>query len=178
MSISGPIWNLTAVFASLSFLSFGGGNALVPQMYADAVERYHWVSPTEFSRFFALARLAPGPTMNMSALIGYAVAGYPGAIVATAALFVPAALIVFFLGRAWHRLQGHPWRNRFAAAFAPVVLGLIWAGIPPIAKGAVNDVPTIALAVVAGLLLYFTRLNQAILILAAGAIGFFALRPL
>lgn len=171
-----PFWNLFAVFASLSLLSFGGGNALVPQMYADAVVRYHWVTTEQFSRFFALARLAPGPTMNMSTLIGYAVAGYPGAIIATAALFLPAALIVYLLGRAWRHFHAHPWRDHFAGAFAPVVLGLVWAGIPPIARGAVDAPATVAIAVVAGVLLYATKVNQAVVILAAGAIGLVGLR--
>jgi len=36
-------WQLVAVFAVLSVLGFGGGNAIVPQMYADVVTHHHWI---------------------------------------------------------------------------------------------------------------------------------------
>ena len=52
---------MALVIATLSMLGFGGGNAVFPQLYTDSVDVYHWVTATEFSRYFALARLAPGP---------------------------------------------------------------------------------------------------------------------
>lgn len=165
---------LALVFGILSFLSFGGGNAVIPQLHADAVEQQHWIDSAEFSRFFALARLAPGPTMQMSALIGYAVAGLAGAVVAISALFVPAALLVFWLGRVWGRLHGHPWRDRVAAGLGPVVLGLVWAGIPPVASGAIDGPATLAIAGVTTLVMLTTEVNQAVVVLGAGVLGWLA----
>jgi chromate transporter len=172
------LWQLTTVFGLLSLLSFGGGNAIVPQMYADSVVAHHWVDATEFARFFALGRLAPGPTMNMSALIGYATAGFAGALVAAAALFVPAGLIVYVLGRMWRKLHGNAWRDRIASGFAPVVAGLIWAGIPPVAGGSISlQAPaTIAIAVAAAVLMLATKVNQALVVLGAGVLGFVLFR--
>ncbi len=170
------LWQLTLVFSILSVFSFGGGNATVPQMYADTVVRHHWITPAEFARFYALGKLAPGPTMTMGTLIGLAVAGIPGAIVATAALLIPAGAIVFILGRLWHRFREAPWRERLARAIGPVVLGLIWAAGVAIARGAVDDAATVAIAIVAGVVMLGTRLNQAVLMLAAGAVGALVLR--
>ena len=82
---------LALVFTILSVLGFGGGNAIIPQMHHDVVERFHWVTSQQFSQDFALARLAPGPTTTMSALIGYSVAGVPGAVVATAGVLALAS---------------------------------------------------------------------------------------
>lgn len=170
------LWRLGVVFSILSLLSFGGGNAIIPQLHADVVEQTHWITTAEFSRFFALARLAPGPTMNMSTLIGYSVGGVLGALVATAALFVPAGLVVFGMGRVWRRFEGHPWRARFALGLGPVIVGLIRAGIPAIAPGAIAGPTTIALALIATILLLATKINQSLLIAAGGAIGYFLLR--
>jgi len=170
------LWQLAAVFGVLSLLSFGGGNAIVPQMYADGVVQHHWVTTTEFARFFALGRLAPGPTMNMSALLGWRAAGLAGAAVAAAALFVPAGIIVYALGRLWRRLHGNAWRDRIAAGFAPVVAGLIWASIPPVAGGAITNVATIVIAALAAVLMLTTKVNQALVVLGAGALGFAFLR--
>ncbi len=170
------LWQLTLVFSVLSIFSFGGGNATVPQMYADSVTRYHWISAADFARFFALGKLAPGPTLTMGTLIGYAVAGLSGAAVATAALLIPAGVIVFVLGRLWHRLRDWPWRERFARATGPVVLGLIWAGGAAVAQGAIQGPATIGIAVIATVIMLATKVNQAVLMLAAGVVGLVVFR--
>ncbi|MDB5040662.1 MAG: chromate transporter, partial [Candidatus Eremiobacteraeota bacterium] len=144
---------LALVFAILSLLGFGGGNAIIPQMHADVVERYHWITSAEFTQFFALGKLAPGPTTTMAALVGYAVRGALGALVATVAIFVPAAIVVYAVGHGWERLRGNPWRERFARAVAPIVLGLIWAGVATLARGAADAPVTIVLALVATIVL-------------------------
>jgi chromate transporter len=167
---------LALVFTVLSLLGFGGGNAIIPQMHADVVDSFHWITSAEFTRFFALAKLSPGPTTTMAALVGFAVAGILGATVATFFVFVPAGALVFAAGHAWGRLKGNPWRERFATAIKPVVLGLIWAGAVTLAKGALDGPATIALAVVAAGIMLATNINQIFLVLGAGVIGAIALR--
>lgn len=167
---------LALVFTILSLLGFGGGNAIIPQMHADVVDKYHWISSAEFTRFFALGKLSPGPTTTMAALVGYAVRGLLGAVVATVAVFVPAAIVVFIAGHWWERLRGNPWRDRFARAIKPVVLGLVWAGVVTLARGAADAPVTIGLALVAAVVLLRTDWNQSLLVLAAGIIGAVALR--
>jgi chromate transporter len=167
---------LALVFTVLSLLGFGGGNAILPQMHADVVDKYHWISSAQFSRFFALGKLAPGPATTMAALVGYAVQGALGAVVATAAVFLPAGVLVFVAGHWWERLRGNPWRERFARAIKPVVLGLIWAGVVTLARGAADAPVMIAVALVATVVMLWTEVNQSLLVLAAGVIGAFVLR--
>jgi chromate transporter len=167
---------LAVVFATLSLLGFGGGSALIPQMHADVVEKYHWISSAQFTQFFGLGKLAPGPTTTMAALVGYAVAGFAGAVIATCAVFLPAGALVYAVGHWYHRLYEHPLRERLARAIAPVVLGLVWAGVVTLARGAADGPVTIALAVVAAIVLLRTDWNQALLVLVAGVIGAVALR--
>ena len=167
---------LALVFAMLSLLGFGGGNAIIPQMHADAVDRYHWITSSDFARFYALGKLAPGPTTTMAALIGFAVRGAAGAIVATLAIFLPAGILVHVAGHWWERLSENPWRERTARALKPVVLGLIWAGVVTLSRGALGAPVTIALALIATVVLLRTDWNQSSIVLAAGFIGAIALR--
>lgn len=167
---------LALVFTVLSLLGFGGGNAIIPQMHADVVDKYHWISSVEFTRFYALGKLSPGPTTTMGALVGFAVGGMAGAVVATIAVFVPAALVCYAMGHVWRRFNEHPLRVRFAVAIKPVVLGLIWAGVVTLARGALDGPLTIALALIATLVMLRTEWNQALLVLGAGAIGAVFLR--
>ena len=167
---------LAIVFTVLSLLGFGGGNAIIPQMHADVVDHYHWTTSADFTKYFGLAKLAPGPTTTMAALVGYAVSGIAGAVVATVAVFVPAGILAWGVGHLWGRLRGNPWRERFATAIKPVVLGLIWAGVITLGRGAINGPVTIVLALAATALMLATNINQALLVLGAGIVGAFALR--
>lgn len=162
---------LVIVMLTLSALGFGGGNAIWPQLYSDAVDHYHWVTPDQFSKYFALARLAPGPGTTFSALLGYAVGGMGGAIVATLAMFVPAALIVLAISTIYDRFHEHPWRKLFARAMIPIVLGLTWVGITLLSRGALDTPPTYAIALAALAVMLWTKMNAALVILVAGIAG-------
>jgi chromate transporter len=162
---------LAVVFVILSIFGFGGGNAIIPQMQFETVGTYHWVTAQQFSQYFALARLAPGPTTTIAALIGYAVDGLPGASVATAAVFVPAMIIATVVGSLYLRLGDHPIRQVIAKAIGPVVMGLVWAGAWTIAKGGVFNWLTGVVALVIFGLTLRTKINASLMILGAGLVG-------
>jgi chromate transporter len=164
-------WQLAGVFAVLSALGFGGGNAILPQMYVDVVQQHHWLSPADFSRYYALSRMAPGPGMTVSALIGYAVAGVTGAIVAALAMFLPAAAIVFALAHLWDRFHDHPYRAIFARAMVPIVLGLSWVGTIILARGAIDGPVTVAIALGATAVMLASKVSPVAIIGAAGVAG-------
>jgi chromate transporter len=166
---------LAIVFTILSLLGFGGGNAIIPQMHADVVDRYHWITSADFARYYGLAKLSPGATTTMAALVGYAVAGFLGAVIATLAVFVPSGVVVFAAGHAWGTLRDNPWRERVSRAIKPVVLGLIWAGVVTLARGVTGGPVALAMAAIAAVLMLVTSWNQSLMVLVAGAVGAVAL---
>ena len=110
------------LFSSLSLLSIGGGNTVLPEMHYKSVGDYHWLTDSQFADVFAISQAAPGPSILIVTLIGYKAGlaaggelmGVFGAILATAAMMVPAGLLVYLcravLG-ARQELQ-RPSRNR------------------------------------------------------------------
>jgi chromate transporter len=170
------LYQLSGVFIVLSLLGFGGGNAIIPQMFRESVTHYHWLTASQFAQFYALARMAPGPTTTISALVGYAVAGLLGAAVATAAMFVPAGIVVAAFGAFWSRLGEHPFRPIFASGMAPVVIGLIWAGSVVIATGAIGGWKPAVVAALALVLTLRTSVSVVYLILGGGVLGMLFLR--
>lgn len=162
---------LAGVFAVLSALGFGGGNAILPQMYADVVTHHHWLTGPEFSRFYGLSRLSPGPAMGVSALVGYAVEGISGAVVAALAMFVPAAVIVYALAHLWERFHDHPARKLFARAMVPIILGLSWVGAIILGQGSVDGWATLAIALLACAAMLLTKMNTALVVGLAGLAG-------
>lgn len=167
---------MALVIATLSVLGFGGGNAVFPQLYTDSVDVYHWITAAEFSRFFALARLGPGPGTTITALIGYAVGGLPGAALGAFAMFFPAACVVFAIVALYDRFHEHPWRKIFARAMIPVVLGLTWVGVTLLSRGALESPLSYVLAIGAAATMIWTRVNASLVILAAAIVGVIAMR--
>lgn len=169
-------WHLIAVFTVLSILGFGGGKAIIPQMHNDVVLQYHWVTSGQFARFFAISKLAPGATNSIAALVGFSVAGFLGAAVATLAVFLPSSALVYGVGMLWHRFREHAWRNVVARSLAPVVIGLSWAGIVSVAQGALTVWWTYLIAAGAAVVVLRSRHHPGLILLASGIAGALVLR--
>jgi chromate transporter len=120
--------SLALVFAPLSILSFGGGQAIVPEIQKQAVAVHHWVSDPQFADLFAISRAAPGPSTLIVALIGWQVAGFFGAVAATIGIFLPSSIVVYLVGAWWQRNKKSAIRKAIERGLAPVAVGLIFAG--------------------------------------------------
>jgi chromate transporter len=118
---------LGVVFAPLSLLSFGGGNAVIADIAHQAIAVQGWTSEREFADLFALSRAAPGPGSMLAALIGWKAAGIPGALVATLAFYVPSAALVLVAVRLWGRWRGSRWHTAIERGMAPIAAGLFLA---------------------------------------------------
>ena len=123
----GSLIALGLVFAPLSLLSFGGGNAVIADIAQQSIAVHHWTSEREFADLFALSRAAPGPGSMLAALIGWKAAGIAGALIATLAFYLPSALLVFAAARLWGRWRGSPWHSAIERGIAPVAAGLFLA---------------------------------------------------
>src|SRR5215475_1380305 len=119
---------IIAVLAPLSLVSIGGASSVYAPLQHQTVEVLQWLTPQEFLELFAIARITPGPGSMLATLIGFKVAGLPGAAVATLALFVPSSLLCFGIARLWDRYHARPWRRAFEDGLAPIGAGLMFAG--------------------------------------------------
>lgn len=158
---------LIAVFAPLSLFSFGGGQAIVTDIQHQTVGVHGWLTDQQFTDMFALSRAAPGPATLIAALIGWQVDGFVGALVATAAIYVPSSLVVYGAVSWWLRKHGSPWRRAIAQGLAPVAVGLIFAGVLAVAEAAHLGALGLATTAVSASVLYFTRVSPYVLIGAA-----------
>jgi chromate transporter len=162
--------DLAAIFAQLSVLAVGGVVSVLPEMQRQVVEVHRWMGQQEFAALFALAQAAPGPNMMVSTLVGWRVAGLPGALAATAGMVGPSSILTYAMASAWHRFRQAPWRRAIQAGLTPVTVGLVAAGAALLSAttthGLITATLTAATAVVAGA----TRLHP-LWMLAAGALA-------
>jgi chromate transporter len=159
---------LFADFATASLLAIGGGSAALPELHKVVVSDTHWLTDREFKEIYSLGQVAPGPNMTMVAVIGSHVAGWAGALVTLIAFFVPSSLLAVGANRLWRRLEPWAWLDSIRQGLAPVAIGLLLAGVWLLARLAVEDVPTLAIAVVATVILLVWRVSP-LWLLAAGA---------
>ena len=162
---------LAAIFAALSLQAFGGGNSILPEMQRQVVAVHPWLSASEFASLYALAQAAPGPNMLVSTLIGWRVAGLPGALVATGALCAPSSLLTFATSRLWTRFQGRPWRAAIQAGLMPVTAGLVMSGAALLIETTSRDWRTAAVTGIATVLFLATRLHPLLVLAAAAVLG-------
>ena len=128
----GALWLLTTHLALLSFAAVGGGVImLAPEIHRYVVDVHRWINAEQFSAAYAIAQAAPGPNMLFVTLVGWQVAGWLGAVLATAAVIVPPALLTFVATRVSSRRGGPV--GRFGRAvrngLAPLSVGLLLAGV-------------------------------------------------
>jgi chromate transporter len=171
---------IAALFATLSLLSIGGGNAVLPDMHMQAVNGRHWLTNSQFADIFSISQAAPGPSILIVTLVGYAaglsVGGVPGAIlgglIATVSMITPAAILVYVLTLFWQKAQKSRLRHAVEKGFAPLTVGLILASSLVMSRAADHDWRAYSLTAVCTVIFIFTKLNPLTVVFAAGLVGY------
>ena len=176
------LWELFLVFTRVALFSWGGGPASLALMQREVVSA-GWANSAEFADAVAVGNALPGPIApQVSAFVGYKVAGVSGAVMAAAGTVVPATLlmlvmIVFFFGVKDSKVVAS-----MLAAVRPVVVGLLlWTAfdmgrsVLGVSSGWLHALlhgwDRVVFVAATFALLTCTRLNPAFLILGAAVLG-------
>ena len=166
--------SLAVLFAPLSLVSVGGGQTLVAEIHRQVVANHHWLTESQFVDAFAISRMAPGPGTLLVTLIGWRVAGFAGAVVASIAIFLPTSLLVYGLARIWARYRGARWQLALEAGLRPVAAGMILASGLVLIEALDGGWLARGIAVASTGVLLATRINP-LLLMAGGAVVFIGL---
>ncbi len=166
---SGEIGWLVLGYAQMSLLAVGGVSAVLPEMQRLVVTRHAWMGGAEFAAVFALAQMAPGPNMLVATLVGWRVAGLPGALAATLGMIGPSSLLTWATSGAWHRFRERPWRRRLQAGLVPVTVGLIMAGAALLVTSTSTGMLTSGITLAVTVAMLATRLHPLALLVAGAA---------
>ena len=120
------IWlELAHTFLKVGLFGFGGGFAMIPLMQSAAVFKNGWMTASQFAAAIAMGQVTPGPVAISATFIGYKVAGLPGALVATVAVFAPSLVVMALLERFYLRVRGTELTQAVMHGVLPVVVALI-----------------------------------------------------
>jgi len=166
-----PLFELAAQFLSLSLLSIGGANAIIPEIQLRAVETLHWMTDTDFAQLFALSQAAPGPNVLIVSLVGWKVAGVTGAIVALVAMCGPSSALTYGFTQVWDRFRAAPLRIAIQRGLAPVTVGLILSSGYVLTRTTDHSGPAYAITGLTLLLALTTRWHPLWMLAAAAGLG-------
>ena len=119
----------------------------------------------------AVGQVTPGPLFTTATFVGYILGGLPGALVATAGIFLPSFFFVAASSLIIPRLRQSPWAGAALDGVNAASLGLMLGVTLQIATSALVDPLTIGIAIVALLVSLRFKLNSTWLIAGGAAIS-------
>lgn len=155
---------------------FGGGYVLVALLEPYAVGEFGWLTATQFLDGVALTQAVPGPISTLSAFVGYAAAGLPGAVLGTVGVYLPAFTAVLLTAPRLERLRDVPVVRNALLGVVPVAAGAVLGVGADLTLAGVRDPVAGALAVGALVAAVWKKVPS--LWLVAAGLGLGAVRAL
>lgn len=154
-----------------SFL-YGSGYVLLAFLESEFVTRLGVLTNQQLLDAVAVGQFTPGPVFTTATFIGYLLGGYGGATAATAGIFLPSFVLVFFLNPIIPRLRASKWFSAALDGVNAASLALMAVVSVKLGISSVTGWFTAALAALSLLALLRFRINSFYLILAGGLLGF------
>jgi chromate transporter len=162
---------LGLTFLKIGALLFGSGYVLFGFLQHELVEQRHWLDQAQLVDAIAIGQLTPGPLFTTATFIGYLLGGVAGAVVATVAIFLPAFVFVGLSGPIVTRIRASRAASAFLDGVVVASLALMAVVTGQLARAALIDPATVAIAAIAALILVRYRGAAPLLIVVGAAIG-------
>ncbi|WP_100332860.1 chromate transporter [Bacillus xiapuensis] len=151
-------------------LVFGGGHVVLPLLEREFVPD-GWLSEEAFLAGYGAAQAVPGPLFTFAAYLGAVMNGWAGGLVATAAIFLPAFLLILGTLPFWNSLRRNPKVKGVLMGVNAAVVGILLSAFyQPIWTSSILEAADFAFAAVLFSMLAYWKLPPWIIVLA-GAIG-------
>ena len=158
----------------LSACTFGGGFVIVPLMRKRFVEELSWIEEQEMLDMTAIAQSSPGAiAVNASILVGYHVAGIPGALLAVFGTVTPPLIIISIISLFYQAFRANTIVNLVMAGMLCGVAAVIFDVVIDMSKTLMHTRRILPVLVLLGafVAVRFFSANIILVILVCGIIG-------
>jgi len=169
VAFSLPLLFLT--FLKIGAVLYGSGYVLLAFLRADLVVHLGWLTDRQLLDAIAVGQVTPGPVFTTATFIGYLLGGVPGALLATLGIFLPSFFFVAVSYPIFIRLRAWAGTAAFLDGVNIAALGLMTGVTWQLAGASLVDPLTIALALLAVVVLFRFKINATWLILAGALLG-------
>lgn len=158
----------------LSACTFGGGFVIIPLMRKKFVEELQWIEEQEMLDLTAIAQSSPGAiAVNASILVGYRVAGIPGALLTVLGTILPPLIIISVISLCYQSFRDNAFVTMAMSGMLCGVAAVIFDVVVNMAKLLFQQkriLPVLVLLVSFAAVRFF-ELNMIIVLLICGMIG-------
>ena len=166
--------SLFLTFLKIGAFTFGGGYAMIALLESELVSKKKWIGKEEFLNVAAIAESTPGPmAVNSATYIGYQIAGFWGAAVATTAVCIPSFVIIYLISLFFNQFLalGYAFRG-IQAGVIYLILSAAWRMLKEVERKALPILLFIGTAAAMILLTVFAvDFSSVYYILICGVIG-------
>ncbi|MCK9375675.1 MAG: chromate efflux transporter [Syntrophobacterales bacterium] len=164
---------MAETFLKIAVVAFGGGYAMIPILQWDLVDHLGWLTLRQFLDGILLGFVTPGPIIITATFVGYRVQGLLGAVVATAAVFLPPILIIIFLSPFYHRIKEARLMRPVIQGILAALVGMLVLVTVQMGAATLTDVKSLALMAAASLALIAFRVDLLWIVAAAAGLSLF-----
>lgn len=172
------LWDIFFYFLKIGSVLFGSGYVLITYIQQDVVNRFGWLTSQQLLDAVAIGQTTPGPVLTTVTVVGYIIAGLPGAVAATIGVFLPSFVLVILTAPLIPRMRRSKWLGAFLSGVNAGVIAAILVTLLELANTALRTLNgsawspiAVLLALAALVLLIRFKLNATWLIVAGGVVG-------
>jgi chromate transporter len=145
--IESPDWlQFAGFFLKVGGTLYGSGYVLVSYLETGlTADGLGWLTSAQVADAVAVGQVTPGPLLTTSTFAGYVIASFTfgqglsgsigGALLATAAMFLPAFVFVLLLGPILNRLRQRAWARGMLGGMGSAAVGLIFVACVQLLTG-------------------------------------------
>uniref|UniRef100_A0A7C5RJ64 Chromate transporter n=1 Tax=Fervidobacterium thailandense TaxID=1008305 RepID=A0A7C5RJ64_9BACT len=168
---------LVNAFLQVGAVSFGGGYSVIKTIGHYVVDVNKWLTLDEFNEIVAISQTTPGPIgINSATYVGFKVAGYLGAFLATFSVIVVPVLLSVLVYRFYLKKKDSELITLMLTKLRPVVLAMIAAASVGFLRTAFENLFGLVATILSFAALQLFRVDTLTLMLAFGLFGFLFLR--
>ena len=156
------------LFLKTGAVLFGSGYVLLAFLRADFVERLGWLTEQQLLDAIAIGQITPGPVFTTATFIGFLLGGPVGSVAATVGIFLPAFVFVALTRPLVHRMRRSPRTAALLDGINAGSLAMMVFVLAHLARSAITDAPTLAIAAVSLVAIARFRINT-VWLMAGGA---------
>ncbi len=158
-------------FTKAGAFVFGSGLAIIPFLHQGVVQQFGWLNEHQFLDAVAVAMITPGPVVITVAFIGFLVAGFTGAVMASIGIFLPVYLFTIVPAPWFKRHRDNLQLKAFVDGATAAATGAITGAVIVLGARAITDLPTAAIGLASLGVLWRYKISEPILVTVSGMIG-------
>ena len=174
MSNKNKYWQLFWATFKLSACTFGGGFVIIPLLQRKFVDELGWIEEQEMLDLTAIAQSSPGAiAVNASIVVGYHVAGVPGALITVLGTIIPPLVIISVISLFYRQFRDNPIVSMAMTGMLAGVAAVICDVVINMARGIFRQKRLLPVLVMVGsfVAVRWLKVNIIVIILVCGLIG-------